>query len=65
MKECKRIAEGTCKKCSACGDNCECYIPEDNKKENTLGYGYSMCRGKVVDLIPNGVRYYMNQRCFK
>ena len=56
MKECKRIAEGTCKKCSACGYDCKYYIPED---DSSFGYGYGLWGGKIVDLLPHSARYYL------
>ena len=57
MSECKRIAEGTCKKCSACGNDCKYYIPEE-KKDNHLEYGYGIYGNRIVDLLPHGARYY-------
>lgn len=57
MTECKRIADGTCKKCSACGTECEYYIPTP-KQEYSLGYGYFFSGGKVRDMLPHGARYY-------
>ena len=59
MKECKRIAEGTCKKCSACGKDCKYYIPE-KETSNVLGYGYGIWGGEIRDMLPHGSRYYIN-----
>jgi hypothetical protein len=59
MIECKRIEDGTCKKCSACGIDCKYYIPKE-KADNAFGYGYGMWGGRIVDLLPHGARYYMN-----
>lgn len=61
-KECLRISEGTCKKCSACGKDCEYYKPSVSAKENHLPYGYIMWGGKVRDSLPHGSRYYMGLR---
>jgi hypothetical protein len=66
MENCKRIAWGTCKKCSACGNDCQYYIPEEKKEEKnqnqkeTLGYGYGIWGGRIVDILPHGARYYIN-----
>ena len=53
-KECLRISEGTCKKCSACGKDCEYYKPSVSVKENHLPYGYIMWGGEVRDSLPHG-----------
>lgn len=57
QKPCKRIEAGTCRECSACGEHCEYYIPED-KKEYSFGYGYGIWGGRIIDLLPHGTRYY-------
>lgn len=60
QESCKRIASGTCKRCSACGESCEYYIPEETKKnEHSFGYGYGIWGGRIIDLLPHGARYYM------
>lgn len=56
MKECKKIAEGTCKKCSACGKDCKYYQPEE---EDIIPYGYGLHGGQVRDMLPHGARYYL------
>lgn len=58
-KECLRISEGTCKKCSACGSDCQYYKPSVTINENILPYGYRMVNGEMRDTLPHGRRYYM------
>lgn len=56
-KECLRISEGTCKKCTACGQDCIYYKPQN---ENDFPYGYIMFGGELRDILPHGSRYYIS-----
>ena len=55
-KECARIQEGTCKKCSAC-EKCKFY--KEPQDQYLLPYGYGMWGGQIRDMLPHGKRYYM------
>ena len=55
-KECARIQERTCKKCSAC-EKCEFY--KEPQDQYLLPYGYGMWGGQIRDMLPHGKRYYM------
>ena len=58
-KECVRISEGICKKCSAC-DVCELY--KQPKEESKLPFGFGIWGGQIRDLLPHSTRYYLNGR---
>lgn len=61
-KECLRIAEGTCKKCTACGKDCKYYKPSIPVEEECLPYGYKIWGGELRNTLPHGARYYMGKR---